>query len=85
MKPARLRARILPALLAMIVSASVVAAGIPPVVADDGAVAAVVDLVTGGDFKAAQARIDFALKSAALPADERAAFEFQHERMQRMR
>lgn len=85
MKPARLRARILPALLAMMISASAVAAGIPPVVADDGAVAAVVDLVSGGDFKAAQARIDAALKNAELPADERAAYEFQHERMQRMR
>ena len=85
MKPACLRVRILPALLAMMVSASVVAAGIPPVVADDGAVAAVVDLVSGGAFKAAQARIGAALKNAGLPADERTAFEFQHERMQRMR
>lgn len=85
MKPACLRVRILPALLAMMVSASVVAAGIPPVVADDGTVAVVVDLVSGGAFKAAQARIDAALKNAGLPADERAAFEFQHERMQRMR
>lgn len=46
---------------------------------------AVVDLVTAGQFQAAAARIDADLKQAGLSADARRAFEFQRERMTRMR
>lgn len=73
------------AVLSIALSAGAVAAGIPPTGEGNGAVAAVVDLVSAGQFQAAAARIDAALKQQGLPADERAAFEFQRERMRRMR
>jgi len=59
--------------------------GIPPVVAGNRDLSAVVELVTAGQFKAADARIDAALKQANLSPDARRAFEFQRERMRRMR
>ncbi|HEX7324063.1 MAG TPA: transglutaminase-like domain-containing protein [Rhodanobacteraceae bacterium] len=61
------------------------ASGIPPVVQGDAALDAVVGLVTAGQFRAADARIDAALKQPGLPADVRTAFEFQRVRMRRMR
>jgi transglutaminase-like putative cysteine protease len=61
------------------------ASGIPPVVPGNHELAAATELVTAGQFKAAGARIDAALKQQDLSPDARRAFEFQHERMQRMR
>ncbi|HJU27404.1 MAG TPA: transglutaminase domain-containing protein, partial [Rhodanobacteraceae bacterium] len=61
------------------------ASGIPPVVPANRDLSAVVELVTDGQFKAADARIDAALKQSNLPADARRALEFQRERMRRMR
>jgi transglutaminase-like putative cysteine protease len=46
---------------------------------------AVVDMVSAGQFQAAQARIDAELKQPSLRAETLRAFEFQHERMARMR
>ncbi len=46
---------------------------------------AVIAMVDAGDFAGAQARIDAVLAGAPLAPDVRAAWEFQHERMRRMR
>ena len=62
-----------------------IASGIPPVVTGDRALNEVVELVTAGQFKAADARIDAALQQPGLTPDARRAFEFQRERMQRIR
>ncbi len=72
-------------LVAVILPLASMASGIPPVDAGDRALSAVVELVTAGQFQAADARIDAALKQSALSPDARRAFEFQRERMQRMR
>ena len=61
------------------------ASGIPPVVPANRDLSAVVELVTDGQFKAAETRIDAVLKQSNLPADARRALEFQRERMRRMR
>lgn len=61
------------------------ASGIPPVEPGNRDLGAVVELVTAGQFKAADARIDAALKQPDLSPNARRAFEFQRERMQRMR
>jgi transglutaminase-like putative cysteine protease len=71
---------ILLAMLPMPVAAS----GIPPQ-GSDGAVRVVTGLVTAGQFRAADARIDALLKQPGLASDTREALEFQRERMQRMR
>jgi transglutaminase-like putative cysteine protease len=62
-----------------------VASGIPPVDPGNRDLGAVVELVTAGQFKAADARIDTALKQPGLSPDVQRAFEFQRERMRRMR
>lgn len=46
---------------------------------------AVVDLVSSGQFHAAQTRIDAVLQDPGLSVDARRAFEFQRERMSRIR
>ena len=74
-------ARIAPALLAIMMSAAAAAAGIPPADVGDHDLNAVVDLVTFGQFHAADARIDTALKQPGLSANARRAFAFQRERM----
>jgi transglutaminase-like putative cysteine protease len=61
------------------------ASGIPPTDPGNRDLGAVVELVTAGQFKDADARIDAALKESGLSPDARRAFEFQRERMQRMR
>ena len=61
------------------------ASGIPPVVPGNHELAAATELITAGQFKAAGARIDAALKQQDLSPDAQRAFEFQRERMQRMR
>ncbi|MGN6191049.1 MAG: transglutaminase-like domain-containing protein [Rhodanobacteraceae bacterium] len=61
------------------------ASGIPPVVPGNHELAAATELITAGQFKAAGARIDAALKQQDLSPDARRAFEFERERMQRMR
>ena len=61
------------------------ASGIPPVDPGNRDLGAVIELVTAGQFKAADARIDAALEQPDLSPDARRAFEFQRERMQRMR
>jgi transglutaminase-like putative cysteine protease len=61
------------------------ASGIPPVEPGNRELGTVIELVTDGQFKAADARIDAALKQSGLSPDARSAFEFQRERMQRMR
>lgn len=77
------RAAMLATLLAMTLPAT--ASGLSSVVADDGDLNAVVGLVTAGQFHAAEMRIDAALKQPELLANTRRAFEFQRERMARMR
>ncbi|MBS0381330.1 MAG: transglutaminase domain-containing protein [Proteobacteria bacterium] len=62
-----------------------VASGIPPVDPGNRDLAAVIELVTAGQFQAADARIDEALKESGLSPDARRAFEFQRQRMRRMR
>ncbi|MBU6477020.1 MAG: transglutaminase domain-containing protein [Xanthomonadaceae bacterium] len=61
------------------------ASGIPPADPGNRDLAAVIELVSAGQFKAADARIDAALKQSGLSPDGQRAFEFQRERMQRMR
>ncbi|TAM93317.1 MAG: transglutaminase domain-containing protein, partial [Rhodanobacteraceae bacterium] len=62
-----------------------IAFGIPPVGPGNRDLSAVIELITTGQFRAANTRIDAALKQTALSPDARLAFEFQRERMQRMR
>ena len=69
----------------LVLPATALASGIPPVVGGNAALREVVGLVTAGQFKAADARIDAALKQPDLSPHARRAFEFQRERMQRMR
>lgn len=71
--------------LSMLLPLAARASGIPPVVAGNRDLSAVIELVTDGQFKAAHARIDVALKQANLSPDARRALEFQRERMSRMR
>ena len=52
--------------------------------ADDDALSAIVDLVTAGQFREAQTRIDVALRQSGLSSDAHRALEFQHVRMERM-
>jgi len=77
------------ALLALMLSLAFpvvgMASGIPPVVPGNHELAAATELVNAGHFKAAGARIDAALKQQDLSPDAQRAFEFQRERMQRMR
>ena len=61
------------------------ASGIPPAGADDRAWSQVVDLVTAGQFRAAEARIDAGLKQPGVSPEIRRALEFQRTRMERMR
>ncbi|HET6906006.1 MAG TPA: transglutaminase domain-containing protein, partial [Rhodanobacteraceae bacterium] len=62
-----------------------VAAGIPPTISGDSSLDAITGLVTAGQFQAADARIEAALKQPGLSPDMRTALEFQRVRMQRMR
>lgn len=71
--------------LSVLLPIAVRASGIPPVDPDNRDLGAVVELVTAGQFKAADARIDAALEQSGSSPDARRAFEFQRERMQRMR
>lgn len=78
-------AALLALILSMVLPMLAAASGIPPVVSDNRDLGAVVELVTTGQFKAADARISATLKQPDLPPDARTAFEFQRERMRRMR
>ena len=78
-RSSRLHVAMLTALLAMWLPAVALAD------ADGSDQGAVIDLVTAGQFHAAEARIDAALKQPDLSAQTRRAFEFQRERMARMR
>lgn len=71
--------------LAVLLPVAARASGIPPVNPGNRDLGAVIELVTAGQFKAADARIDAALKQPGLSPDARRAFEFQRERMRRMR
>lgn len=71
--------------LAMMLPLVSVASGIPPLGADGGAQSVIVGLVTEGQFRAAEARIDAELKQPGLLPDARQALEFQRTRMQRIR
>jgi transglutaminase-like putative cysteine protease len=75
------------ALLAVLLTAALPAAAFGLASADAGNadLNAVVDLVSAGQFRAAEARIDAELNKPALSAQTRRAFEFQRERMTRMR
>lgn len=75
----RLHAAMLAAFLAMGVPAAASAE------VDNNELDLVIDLVSAGQFRAAESRIDAELKQANLSADTRRAFEFQRERMARMR
>jgi transglutaminase-like putative cysteine protease len=72
-------------MLATMLPAVGMASGLPASVPDDAGLSSVIDLVTAGQFHAADARIDAALKQPGLSPDVRRAFEFQRERMQRIR
>ncbi|HJR11136.1 MAG TPA: transglutaminase domain-containing protein [Rhodanobacteraceae bacterium] len=61
------------------------ASGVPPVDPGNRDLGVVVELVTAGQFRNADGRIDAALKQPGLSPSARRAFEFQRERMQRMR
>ena len=74
----RLHAAMLAAFLAIGLPAAAAAA-------DENELERVVDLVSAGQFRAAEIRIDAELKQSDLSADTRRAFEFQRERMARMR
>jgi transglutaminase-like putative cysteine protease len=78
-------AALLALMLLLALPAVSIASGIPPVVPGNRDLSAVTELVTAGQFKAAEVRIDAALKQSNLSPDARRAFEFQRERMQRMR
>ena len=77
-------AAVLALMLSLALPALAMASGIPPVVPGNRDLSAVTELVTAGQFKAADARIDTALKQPGLSPDARRAFEFQRERIQRM-
>ena len=62
-----------------------VASGIPAIGADGSDQSLVIDMVTAGQFRAAEGRIDAALKEPGLSPDARQALEFQRTRMDRMR
>jgi transglutaminase-like putative cysteine protease len=83
--PALRCAALLALMLAFALPAVAIASGIPPVVSGNRGLSAVTELVTAGQFNAAEIRIDAALKQQDLSPDARRAFEFQRERMQRMR
>ncbi|HJR12412.1 MAG TPA: transglutaminase domain-containing protein, partial [Rhodanobacteraceae bacterium] len=72
-------------MLSLALPAAGMASGVPPVVTGNVALNEVVGLVTAGQFKAAETRIGAALKQSNLSPDARRAFEFQRERMQRVR
>jgi hypothetical protein len=72
------------ALMLLLSPALAMASGIPPVVPGNRDLSAVTELVTAGQFRAADARIDAALKQPELSPDARRALEFQRERMQRV-
>ena len=59
--------------------------GLSAVDVDNGELNAVVGLVSSGQFHAAEARIDAELKQPGLSQDARREFEFQRERMTRIR
>ena len=77
------RAPMLAVLLVMTLPAA--ASELPSVAADNGDLNSVVSMITVGQFHAAEIRIDAELKQPELPPDTRRAFEFQRERMVRMR
>ncbi len=77
--------RLCAAMLAMILPVFGAAADAPVAEADSRVLDSVVELVTSGQFHAADTRIDGALAQADLSADLRKGFEFQRVRMQRMR
>jgi transglutaminase-like putative cysteine protease len=79
------RAALLALMLSLALPAVGMTSGIPPVESGNRDLGAIVQLVTSGQFEAADARIDAALKRPGLPPEARRAFEFQRERMQRMR
>jgi transglutaminase-like putative cysteine protease len=83
--PARAALAILMA--AMMLPVMGVASGIPPqdLMGPEGAQSSIVGMVTAGQFRAAEARIDAELKEPKLSPDVRETLEFQRERMQRMR
>jgi transglutaminase-like putative cysteine protease len=85
--PHRLRS---PAALPILVVAMMLpmlsmASGIPPLGAGDADQSLVSGLVTAGQFRAAEARINAALQQPGLSPNARQALEFQHTRMERMR
>jgi len=81
----RWSALILTTMLSIVLPLAAAASGIPPVDPGNRDLSAVVELVTAGQFQAADARIDAALKESGLSPDARRALDFQRERMQRMR
>jgi len=79
----RPRAVMLAVVLTMTLPAA--ASGLPSVDTGNADLSAVVGLVTAGQFHAAEIRIDAELKQSELSTDTLRAFEFQRERMARMR
>lgn len=84
-KMPRSRATLSILVLAVMLPLAGMASGIPPTGAEDGAQSLVVDLITAGQFHAAEARIDAELRQPGLSPDSRQALAFQRTRMQRMR
>jgi hypothetical protein len=69
----------------MLMPLGAAASGIPPADNTNEVVSSVTELVTAGQFDAANARIDKALKQANISDATRRALKFQRVRMQRMR
>jgi transglutaminase-like putative cysteine protease len=72
-------------LLLALVAATATVSAVPATDPGGGDVPTIVGLITAGQFREANVRIDAALKQPALPATTRTALEFQRARMQRMR
>lgn len=71
--------------LLMLPAPALAFSGIPAAPTHDAALRVVVGLVSVGQFHAANARIDAALKRPGLPESTRTALNFQRERMRRIR
>ena len=81
----RCAAASIPLLMVLLLAVAATASAAPATDAVSDPLPAIIGLVTAGQFREADSRIDAALKQPGLPAATRRALEFQRARMQRMR